>query len=292
MKYTYSDEEDEGYSDSTSRRSARNTGTHTPADTGPTVTQSGRQVRARQGGTYGESMLSGTQAPTTDEPAHEGTVENAEEDDESVGRRPRRAAAAVAVAVNGRVAKGGRHIEGYNSVDELSDEEDASEQDYGDDEEEDDHVSVESDVEDNDELSDEEDVEDEMELDEGLQEKKKLVVKLSVKTPTPERKNAVKLSLTPETSFGELPKPDTATTATNGTSDQAVPGSVSLPTTTEPEVKVNGNSEAAKPISIPQPKPEVPKVTPLSPSLTFRGSPEKPPHAFSPAPINVGQNGS
>jgi hypothetical protein len=39
--------------------------------------------------------------------------------------------------LNGWGAKGGRHIEGYNNVDEMTsdDEDDASEQDYGDDEE-------------------------------------------------------------------------------------------------------------------------------------------------------------
>jgi hypothetical protein len=65
MKYTYSDEEDDIYSDSTNnRRSTRNTGTHTPAEqSGPTITQSGRQVKSRQGGAYGESILSETHGP-------------------------------------------------------------------------------------------------------------------------------------------------------------------------------------------------------------------------------------
>jgi hypothetical protein len=124
MKYTFSEEEDEGYSDATStRRSTRNTGTHTPAEpAGPTITQSGRQVKSRQGGTYGESMLSG-QATTAD----------AISDDSEgiVGGRPRRAAANH--SKNGWPGRGGRHIEGYNDVDEMSSDEegDASEQDYG-----------------------------------------------------------------------------------------------------------------------------------------------------------------
>jgi len=46
MKYTYSDDED-FMSDSTNRRSTRNTGTHTPAEpAGPVTTASGRQVKA------------------------------------------------------------------------------------------------------------------------------------------------------------------------------------------------------------------------------------------------------
>lgn len=50
MRYTYSD--DEYGSDS-----KRNSETSTPLETGPTVTASGRQVKARVGGAYGESML-------------------------------------------------------------------------------------------------------------------------------------------------------------------------------------------------------------------------------------------
>jgi hypothetical protein len=124
MKYTFSDEDDEAYSDATStRRSTRNTGTHTPVEpSGPTITQSGRQVKSRQGGTYGESMLSGQVANA-----------GAQSDEEEVlSGRPRRAAAANNT-MSGWKAKGGRHIEGYNDVDEMtSDEEgDASEQDYG-----------------------------------------------------------------------------------------------------------------------------------------------------------------
>jgi len=290
MKYTYSDEEEEeGYSDSTNRRSTRYTGTHTPAETGPTVTQSGRQVRSRQGGTYGESMLSGRQTPAVVDGAHDGTEENTEGDDESVGRRPRRGAAA-SNSTNGRVAKGGRHIEGYNSVDELSDEEDASEQDYGDDEEDDDHLSVASDDDEKDEASDEEEVEDELDLDDATQEKKKLVVKLTVKTPTPERKNTTRLSHTSDEKLGELAEPATETPTANEATDQAVPGSVSLPSVTDSTAKVNGDMKVAKPI--PQSKPETSKLASHSPSLTFRGSPEKPQPSFSPASINVSQNGS
>lgn len=57
MKYSYSDEEDEGSDFSGARRSTRNSGISTPAEAGPTVTQSGRQVKSRIGGMYGETML-------------------------------------------------------------------------------------------------------------------------------------------------------------------------------------------------------------------------------------------
>lgn len=129
MRYTFSEEEEEeGFSDDTStRRSTRNTGTHTPAEpSGPTITQSGRQVKSRQGGTYGESMLSGQ--VVLGDAAGEPDAMNGEEE-ETAGGRPRRAAAASS-ANNGRPKK---HIDTYNDVNEMtSDEEgDASEQDYG-----------------------------------------------------------------------------------------------------------------------------------------------------------------
>ncbi|KIX94269.1 uncharacterized protein Z520_09979 [Fonsecaea multimorphosa CBS 102226] len=56
MRYTYSDEE-YGSDGLSSKRSARNSGISTPLETGPTVTASGRHVKSRVGGLYGESML-------------------------------------------------------------------------------------------------------------------------------------------------------------------------------------------------------------------------------------------
>lgn len=255
MKYTYSDDEDDIYSDTTtSRRSTRNTRRNTPE--GPTVTQSGRQVKSRQGGAYGESVLSGARASV-------GLTDEAD-NSESTGGRPRRAAAA-AVATNGR-PKGGRHIEGYNNVDEMtSDEEgDASEQDYGDDEE-DDHVSLASDVDDQDELTDNEEEAEVPVKQNG--EKKSLLVKLPIKTPTPEKKTSIKLKLSPE-------------------KDQK---------STQPTDKDgSGNAVAenqSNPINIATKSPAPP--APLSPRspLAFRGSPEKRPAALPPS-IGVGFGGS
>jgi hypothetical protein len=282
MKYTYSDEEDDIYSDSTTnRRSTRNTGTHTPAEqSGPTITQSGRQVKSRQGGAYGESILSETHAPALSAGGFDGTSEEPEGD--GSGGRPRRAAAAA--ATNGWAAKGGRHIEGYNDVDEMtSDEEgDASEQDYGDDEEEDDHISLGSDVDDPDDLTDEDE-----RLDEAG-EKKKLIVKLPVKTPTPEKKTTVKPQLTQE--------------------DDGVKGSLLFSTTANNENAASGvdqtsvsakenilpdNSSAStptKPTNLPSVSPShQPQAAPLSP-LAFRGSPEKLPSL--PPSVDVGFGGN
>jgi hypothetical protein len=60
MRYNYDDDEGQDDSDATSnRRSARHSERNTPVATGPTYTASGRQVRPRQGGEYGASLLSG-----------------------------------------------------------------------------------------------------------------------------------------------------------------------------------------------------------------------------------------
>ncbi|MCJ1306933.1 hypothetical protein MMC25_000577 [Agyrium rufum] len=60
IRYTFSDEDDEGASDGPNKRSARHSGVSTPAEpAGPTYTASGRQVKSRLGGAYGETMHSG-----------------------------------------------------------------------------------------------------------------------------------------------------------------------------------------------------------------------------------------
>ena len=279
IKYTYSDEdEDYGYSDATtSRRSARNTGTHTPAEgLAPTVTLSGRQVRARQGGAYGESILSGAQTPAVTLGGTDGTSEEPE-NGENAGSRPRRGAAASR-AVNSRGQKGA-HIEGYNSVDEMdSDEDDASEQDYGDDEEEG-HVSLETDVDDQDDLTDEED-----ELSDDV--KKTLVVKLPVKTPTPERKVNSQSHLTPEKEplrpINLLPTVKNDQSQGGSAGDTAQRSSFAA-TSIAPSLLAGSSAE-------PNGAPTKSSLdsSPLSP-LALRGSPEKP-HTFSPS-IDVGYGG-
>ncbi|KAF2128676.1 hypothetical protein P153DRAFT_397724 [Dothidotthia symphoricarpi CBS 119687] len=60
LKYTFSDGEDFDSDNTSTRRSARNSGRETPTvPAGPTVTASGRQVRSRATGLYGETLLSG-----------------------------------------------------------------------------------------------------------------------------------------------------------------------------------------------------------------------------------------
>jgi hypothetical protein len=118
LRYTYSDEEgDDSGSADTNRRSTRNSGAVTPADPlRPTVTASGRQVRSRMGGMYGESLLSG-HADTDGASA----TENYSDASEQPGRPTR---ASRRGEPNGR-SKPRKHIESYNSLDELDDEDEA-----------------------------------------------------------------------------------------------------------------------------------------------------------------------
>jgi len=134
MKYTFSDEEDEGSDARSTRRSTRNSGRESPAaPAGPTVTASGRHVRSRATGTYGESLLSGQ----TTEGASPATGDYVRSDGSEEPQRPAHGRATR--GANNTVdswPKGGKHIETYNSLDEMDDEDDATSWDGGDDEEE------------------------------------------------------------------------------------------------------------------------------------------------------------
>ncbi|KAG8532188.1 uncharacterized protein KY384_003829 [Bacidia gigantensis] len=85
IKYTYSDEEGAG-SDNSRIRSNRPSGVSTPAESRqPTYTASGRQVRSRHGGAYGEKLLSG-QNEEQDLEGGSGMDIADDEDDEPVAR--------------------------------------------------------------------------------------------------------------------------------------------------------------------------------------------------------------
>ncbi|KAI9721512.1 MAG: hypothetical protein M1812_002274 [Candelaria pacifica] len=125
MKYTYSDEEEDGSDANSTKRSNRQSGLSTPAEpAGPTFTASGRQVRSRHGGAYGEKLHSGQETDRST-PAAGGTEgqEDASEVASGVNGRPRRSG--LRQDTNGW-AKGTDHIAGYNSVDEMEDEDDAA----------------------------------------------------------------------------------------------------------------------------------------------------------------------
>lgn len=126
MKYTFSDE-DEDTSDALSTR--RSTRRGTPTDNRPVVTASGRQVRSRLGGVYGESLLSGQNGDF--DPSATGDYERSDASEGPNGR-----AARGRVGVPQRSHR--KHIEGYNSIDEMDDEDEADEWDGGDDDDEDD----------------------------------------------------------------------------------------------------------------------------------------------------------
>src|SRR4051812_33842289 len=90
IKYTYSSDEEEGSETTGARRSTRQSGISTPAETtGPTFTASGRQVRSRHVGAYGESALSSTHTAINDA----GHTEDANEGANIVTLRTRRSGA-------------------------------------------------------------------------------------------------------------------------------------------------------------------------------------------------------
>ncbi|GAM34888.1 hypothetical protein TCE0_015f02767 [Talaromyces pinophilus] len=129
LKYTYSDDEDI-FSDGlpTTRRSTRNaSGITTPGEpAGPTITASGRQVRARAGGIYGESMLSGQRQ------GHQAD----EDEDEEV--RPQRSTRGQANGYTSRYANDASDEESEAASSWKGDDESNNENDdfEGDDEEE------------------------------------------------------------------------------------------------------------------------------------------------------------
>jgi hypothetical protein len=158
----------------------------------------------------------------------------------------------------------------------------------GDDEEEDDNIPLESD--DHDDLTEDDD-EQMVDVDE---EKPKLIVKLPVKTPTPERKTIIKLHLTPEK---ESSKGSSIFTLKSNAANQKPTSTSDTDTTAAVETKENPESTSGhKGPSNPQELPNKPlNIAPLSPShqsphspLAFRGSPEKP-QALP--PIDVGYGG-
>ncbi|KAK0622087.1 hypothetical protein DIS24_g11407 [Lasiodiplodia hormozganensis] len=128
MKYTFSDEEDETSDALSTRRSTRR---GTPSDNKPVVTSSGRQVRSRMGGLYGETLLSG-QNTELDSP---GTADYERSDaSEGMGGRATRAGRGR----HGVPQRSNKHIDGYNSIDEMDDEEEVDEWDGGDDDDDED----------------------------------------------------------------------------------------------------------------------------------------------------------
>ncbi|KAK5990260.1 hypothetical protein PT974_08527 [Cladobotryum mycophilum] len=275
IKYTYSDEE-EVYSDSTGyRRSARNTGANTPAESGPVTTSSGRTIKAppRLDVATGEDMPGSAQEV------------NSEADKESsVGPtgRPRRTAA-INHGTNGWSGSGAtqRAERGDTNMDSDDEESDAE---FGDDED-DVEVQIPEESEEEDEFDDDEEMVEDDDLD---AQPRSLVIKLSVtppklKTalapldqaanmlPTPEAqdwKNDAEKSDGPTIEMRDASTPNQQ----SGSGNKAKGAS-----NTTPNAKIGGREttpESAGQISKDQPT----VISTVSEtSLAFRGSPEKQP---------------
>lgn len=153
LRYTFDDNEDED-SDAAVRRSTRNSGRESSAGpSAPTVTASGRQVRSRATGMYGETLLSG-QTTEGVSPATGDYVRSdaSEEPDRPAHGRSTRAQQHLASRSAGAANPKKRNFESYVDED-ISEEEDATSWN-GDDEEEDEPEHM--DLDDEEEESDEE----------------------------------------------------------------------------------------------------------------------------------------
>lgn len=182
MRYTY-DEDDESAggddSDATStRRSTRHQSARsTPFEAGPQYTASGRQIRQPRTGEYGESLLSKEVMSDELGPDYDGGERaGSDESDPVHGGRPTRAARGYAYVVDNPRKR--KHIDGYNNIDAMSDEEDDA---TGDDWNSDANASGDENLPDADDVDDAPS-EDEDEDDLGERPSGSLIVKLKVPT--------------------------------------------------------------------------------------------------------------
>ena len=127
MKYTFSDEE-EGVSDAQStRRSNRHSGVSTPAEpAGPTFTASGRRVRSRHGGAYGETMLSGHQGESEVSRNRSYDAVGADEGEEEEAQTGVRTRGVSSRNSAGQSLRSRARIDQYNEIDGMDEESDAT----------------------------------------------------------------------------------------------------------------------------------------------------------------------
>ncbi|KAI1467094.1 uncharacterized protein F4812DRAFT_49001 [Daldinia caldariorum] len=280
IKYTYSDEED-FLTDSSLRRSARNTRNPTPAEpAGPVTTASGRQIKAPSRMTVDASNNIVTTSPTS-----QGHNEATASKESSVGPtgRPRRSAA-VNHGTNGWASSSKKSKE-YNSDEEMDyDDEEDSEPELGDDEE--DHVPDE-DSEDDDEDDEDEDEfnEDEEMVDDDLDNSNKDSMMVKLKLPSKKTSDSTGSGLNLDeyryNGKKESPKAPATSATENGTShkdstpDEKSEEVISVATTKkqatpEPELSTVNKEQQ------PQLPPSTPALSSLqSTSLAFRESPDK-----------------
>ncbi|RKF73328.1 hypothetical protein GcM3_094006 [Golovinomyces cichoracearum] len=184
VKYTLSDEEEDEKTDlHSSRRSTRNSGTGTTTEINqPTITQSGRHVKLRQGGTYGESVLRKIYTSSV-----KNQLENTEIETEPYNKQT------TSATISGRNGNSLKPVKTTglektnDSSDSASEEEDASEQDY--------HVDEETCPESDFDVTGNFSGEDEDDQD---NDHKRPMIKLPVSPPSPERKAATVNGITPE----------------------------------------------------------------------------------------------
>lgn len=293
MKYTYSDEEDDFLTDSTTRRSTRNTRNHTPAEPlGPLVTASGRQVRAP---TRLNIDTTEDGEPLAQEDGQFQDVSMEQENSVGPTGRPRRSAA-VHHGMNGWASKK-RKSEEYES----DEDDDASEPDFGDDEEEEEHVPDESDL-------DEEEFEEDVDMDDDLDDtaKPSLVVKLPIKAAVdmdgraklfPQEGTEAEKARAPRPVHRNVVVSDESESTDGPESNKPAPAQ-------EPKEEVGEKSADVISVAFKGATPHAPDThlnetcitaaggaphTPSrvqSTSLAYRESPEKPQHV--PRPIDVG----
>ncbi|KAH4800489.1 hypothetical protein HBH69_197970 [Parastagonospora nodorum] len=152
LRYTFSDEEDFDSDNLGARRSTRTSGRETPAvPSGPTVTASGRQVRSRATGLYGETLLSGQVSDRASPATGDYVRSDASEEPHQPHAHGRATRNAPRGTTNGRPLK---------HTLESDDEEDATSWDGGD-EDEDEPEQMELDEDEDDQADDSSDDEEE-----------------------------------------------------------------------------------------------------------------------------------
>lgn len=268
VKYTYSDDEDIFYSDSTNRRSARNTGANTPAETGPLTTASGRQIRAPPRMAAGDDSAAASVQDDFSEADREGSV--------GVTGRSRRSAGTG--TANGRADTNGR---GHSLRHSMDSEDAVSEADYGDDEEDAEAQVPEDEDEEEYEFDD-----DEVMVDDDIDDSpKSLVVKLAITSPN------LRTALTPidpvpnalPTPEVEDRKPALAEASANAVLDVVMKDSPALEAENEKKSDLLAEKSAEQPSHKLDDQADQPElgtapassVAISSASLAFRGSPEK-----------------
>lgn len=217
MRYTYSDDE-YGSDGVSSKRSARTSGIDTPLESGPTVTASGRQVKSRVGGVYGESILM-DQRKELERIAGEGHLTETSEDMPTTAPKGR----GVRISRSGREVKAPRPRYGDGMDSEESEEAQSSGKEWSGNEDEPDESEPDFD-EDGDEDMDDENLDaQEGEEDENTQES--LVVQLRY------RKGDKKLSPSAASSRNpsQPPHSNAAAVVVNGTKLPVKPPPATVP---------------------------------------------------------------